>query len=106
MAVRLLLAASAFLLVGLAGCSGGGGATTEVGIHGFAFDPASVTISSDESVTFVNHESTVHTATADGGAFDSGNLDEGEEYEVELPAGSYPYHCTLHPNMRGTIVVS
>ena|SRR5688572_27040792 len=104
--VRLLAAASFLLLTALAGCSGGGGATADVGIHGFAFDPASLDVDSGTTVVFTNHEATVHTATADNGAFDTGNLDEGESYEVDLDAGTYAYHCKLHASMRGTLVVA
>lgn len=103
--VRLLAAASFLLLTALAGCSEGGGASVDVGIHGFAFDPASLDVASGTTVVFTNHESTVHTATADGGAFDSGNLDEGESYEVDLDPGTYAFHCKLHASMRGTLVV-
>lgn len=108
MAVLRLAAAPALLLVALAGCSdsGGGGSHghTEVAIHNFQFDPAQATAEGG-MVVFVNHDSAPHTATADDGAFDTGNLDQDEEYEVDLPSGTYAYHCKLHAQMRGTITV-
>lgn len=105
MAALRLAAAPALLLIALAGCADGGGHPhTEVAIHDFRFDPATVTVT-EGAVLFVNHDSAPHTATADGGAFDTGNLDQGEEYEVELPPGTYAYHCTLHAQMRGTLTV-
>ena len=108
MAALRLAAAPALLLVALAGCSDGGGGDheghTEVAIHNFQFDPAQATVEHGV-VVFVNHDSVPHTATADGGAFDTGNLDQDEEYEVELPSGTYAYHCKLHAQMRGTLTV-
>lgn len=105
MAVRLLVASAALLVLSLAGCSDSG-ASADVGIHGFAFDPASLTVAKGDTVVFTNHEAAVHTATADGGAFDTGNLDEGEDYSVKLDPGTYAYHCAKHPQMRGTLVVT
>jgi len=46
--------------------------------------------------------------TADAGAFDSGILNQNGSYTLDtkdLAPGSYPYHCTPHPNMTGTIIV-
>ena len=104
---RLMVAASFLLLAALAGCSDDGGAAkVEVGIHGFAFDPATLNVDAGSTVVFTNHESSVHTATADDGSFDSGDLDEGESYEVHLDPGTYRYHCTRHTSMRGTLVVA
>lgn len=51
---------------------------------------------------------TVHNITSDNGAFvPSGNLGGNGTYSVALTtAGSYPYHCAIHPNMVGTITVN
>lgn len=106
MGLRLLSGLLLLSGLALAGCSGGG-ATVDVGIHGFAFDPAQVNVASDGRVSFMNHEAAVHTATADDGSFDSGDLSEGEEYTTPtLSAGTHAYHCAKHPSMRGTIVVA
>ena len=105
--VRLLAAASFLLLTALAGCSDDVGASAEVGIHGFAYDPAQVSVAAKGSVLFVNHESTVHTVTANDGSFDSGDMGEGEEFRTpKLAAGTHAYHCAKHASMRGTIVVT
>jgi plastocyanin len=105
MDVRVLAASSILALIALSGCSDSG-ASIEVGIHGNAFDPSSVTFTSDDHVVFMNHEATTHTATADNGAFDSGELREGEEYDVHLEPGTYTYHCKFHSSMRGTLIVT
>ena len=47
-----------------------------------------------------------HTVTAVDGSFDSGNLDpsEGFSWFFDQP-GTFPYTCSLHAWMTGTIVV-
>jgi plastocyanin len=76
------------------------------------YRPASVRIGQGESVIWTNSGSRTHTATQDAplsfwgtgriapGAF--GEIDQG----VLLAAGSYPYHCTIHPSMQGVVRVS
>jgi plastocyanin len=52
--------------------------------------------------------SMTHTATADGGAFDTGNLAPGATSSpiTMSTAGSFPYHCGIHPSMVGTLTVN
>ena len=104
-----LLALTAFVL---AGCSGEGGSdggaagTADVGIHGNTFDPATLTIQAGQTVRFSNHDGFAHTATSDTGAFDTGNIAGGASGEERFDdAGTFPYHCKIHPSMKGTIVV-
>lgn len=77
-----------------------------LGISNFAFTQSSVTITKGSSVTWTNNDAVVHTATADNGLFDSGNLSQGESYKFTFNTpGTYTYHCTPHPNMIGTVIV-
>jgi plastocyanin len=47
-----------------------------------------------------------HTLTADQGAFDSNNLSPGNAFSFTFSqAGTYTYHCKIHPSMMGTILV-
>ena len=57
---------------------------------------------------YTSGSATVHNITSDNGAFiASGNLGGNATYSVALTtAGSYPYHCAIHPNMVGTITVN
>lgn len=75
----------------------------------FQFSPATLTINVGDSVTWTNNASqTPHTATADGGSFDSGNLNPGQSYTHTFnSAGTFAYHCQYHQSqgMVGTIVV-
>jgi plastocyanin len=84
--------------------SGGSDALT---ISNFKFSPASLTAAKGARITVANHDSTAHTATADDGtSFDTGDIDPGSSGTVTLAKpGSYSYHCSIHPFMKGTIVV-
>ena len=84
--------------------SGAGGA--QVTIQNFAFAPASVTIKVGETVTWTNQDSPNHTVVADNGEFASGSLATGATFSFTFSkAGTYPYHCSIHPSMKGTVVV-
>jgi plastocyanin len=84
--------------------SAGSGSLT---ISNFKFAPASVTVSRNTRISVTNHDSTAHTATSDDGqSFDTGNIDPNASATVTLAkAGTYKYHCSIHPFMHGTLVV-
>ena len=78
-----------------------------VAISGFAFDPPTLRVPAGSTVTWTNADSVGHTATATGGAFDSGRLGEGAGYSFVFAApGTFEYKCSIHSSMKGTIVVS
>jgi len=71
-----------------------------------AYSPNPVSVSVGGTVTWMNNDNTAHTSTANGGAFDSGTIAPGASFSRTFPAaGSFPYHCTLHPGMVGTVNV-
>jgi plastocyanin len=77
-----------------------------IAMKGLAFNPASLTIVKGAKVTWTNDDSTTHTVTSDTGAFDSGNLSPSNTFTHQFnDAGTFPYHCTIHPFMKGTISV-
>lgn len=77
-----------------------------INIAGQAFNPASVTVSVGDSVTWTNADGVAHTATADDASFDTGNIAAGGSDSITFAtAGSFPYHCAIHPAMTGTITV-
>lgn len=81
--------------------------TIEVNIEGFAFNPKEIEISVGDTITWTNLDSVRHTATSDNGVFDSGLLSNGESWSYTFSeAGTYDYHCTPHPSMKGTIIVN
>ncbi|MBI4138777.1 cupredoxin domain-containing protein [Candidatus Uhrbacteria bacterium] len=82
--------------------------TVAAAIQNFSFGPATITVKKGDKVTFTNKDGVGHSATADGGAFDTGIISSNQSATVDtssLAPGSYPFHCTPHPNMKGTIVV-
>jgi plastocyanin len=80
--------------------------TMTVSIHNHAFDPAQLSVDPKTTVTWVNNDTEAHTATADDGLFDSGELQPGESYSVWFDgAGQVTYHCNIHPDMTGSLVV-
>ncbi|MEX0784476.1 MAG: cupredoxin family copper-binding protein [Dehalococcoidia bacterium] len=79
-----------------------------VNISGLAFAPASVSVNVGDTVTWTNNDAGIpHTVTADGGAFDSGNMTTGQSFaQTFSAAGTFAYHCNVHPTMTGTVVVA
>jgi plastocyanin len=75
-------------------------------IQNFSFVPQTATINVGESITWHNNDGLNHTATADGGAFDTGVIPASGTKTVSFSvAGTYAYHCSIHLTMKGTIVV-
>lgn len=71
-----------------------------------AFIPAGLDITVGTTVTWRNADSTSHTSTSDGAGWDSRTLAPGREFSFAFQtAGTFPYHCTIHPGMVGTVVV-
>jgi len=77
------------------------------------YDPSPVTIKPGTSVTWTNNDSTLHTVSsglpeqgAVGTLFDSNLIAPGKTFTHAFDkAGSFDYSCTLHPFMRGQVVV-
>jgi plastocyanin len=79
-----------------------------VSIAGFAFDPSTITVHVGDAVTWMNSDGVAHSATGDGGTFDTGLLSSGRTSSAMRfgTAGTYPYHCKVHASMLGTVVVT
>ncbi len=79
---------------------------TTIDMRNFAFNPPAVSIPVGTEVTWTNADATAHTATASGGAFNSGNLNPGQSFKHTFgQAGTFDYACIYHPFMTGTIDV-
>ena len=101
-ALSALLAATALLLLP----PGAAAADQAVSISGLAFHPPTVTVNVGDTVTWTNNDGVSHTATADGGSFDTGTIGSGSSAsETFNTAGTFAYHCTIHPTMQGSVVV-
>jgi plastocyanin len=87
--------------------SAGGASTSTVTIENFAFSPDHDTVSPGEKVTVKNQDSVVHTLTSNSGAFNSGPIMPHQSRTITAPSksGSYPYKCSIHQYMTGTLTV-
>jgi len=82
-------------------------ATDKVAIQGFAFGPATITVKPGTTVTWTQQDEDQHTVTANDGSFTSSPLVTGTTYTHTFTApGTYQYHCSIHPFMHGTVVVT
>ncbi len=80
--------------------------TNEVEISNFSFKPEDITITAGTTVTWTNKDAATHTVTSDDELFDSGNLSKGDTFQYTFnQTGTFDYHCTLHPNMKGKVIV-
>jgi plastocyanin len=116
------------ILLGTGGCAGGSGtppstsapppgsvdgggptagpAATTITIKDFGYGEP-ITVAPGAAVTVTNIDTAAHTVTADeGAAFDTEVKGGGTAtFTAPTKPGSYPYHCTFHPNMHGTLIV-
>jgi len=80
--------------------------THNVYMDGFAFKPQTVSVQVGDTVVWTNNDTSLHTTTADGGAWDSGDLGHGDTFSFTFATpGTYTYHCSRHPSMTGTVTV-
>jgi plastocyanin len=71
-----------------------------------AYAPDQLNVPVGTTVTWTNTDSISHTSTSDGSSWNSGILAPGEHFEFAFQtAGTFSYHCTIHPGMVGAIVV-
>jgi plastocyanin len=78
-----------------------------VSIRNFAFAPQQISVKAGTKVTWTNNDSTAHTVTSDSGAFSSGTLNPGSSFSfVFNTPGTFSYHCSIHPSMTATVVVT
>jgi plastocyanin len=83
----------------------GGGSTVE--IDNFMFMPATLTVPVGTTVTWKFDDSTQHTVTANDNSFSSSPMAGGQTFtHTFTTAGTVAYHCSIHPFMTGTIVVT
>jgi plastocyanin len=72
-----------------------------------SFSPNPVEVKVGETVTWINDDSGRHTVTSKDGTFDSGVMGKGQSFSHTFDkAGEYPYFCSPHPGMVGTVVVT
>lgn len=103
---RLALAAALTLACAVPAVLAAAPAAVEVPIKSFAFMPMEVSVPVGGSVTWKNFDGEPHTVTSTDGLFHSGALDQGDSFTFKFTkAGTYPYICSIHPQMRARVVV-
>ena len=100
------------------GASGGDSVTISPGSsspsNGKFLVPDTLTVSKGTTVSWTNGDSTLHTVTSgsaeagnSGTEFDSSYLAEGKTFQHQFSSsGTFDYYCTLHPYMKGKVVVT
>jgi plastocyanin len=78
-----------------------------VKIRNFKFEPDNLAIAVGKTVQFINVDEEPHTVTAMDGKFNSKALDTEQTWNyAATQAGTYPYFCSVHPFMKGTLTVT
>ena len=71
-----------------------------------AFTPDNLEVAVGTTVTWMNADSVSHTSTSDLTGWDSGVVAPGGQFSFAFQAaGTFRYHCAIHPGMVGTVVV-
>ena len=109
--IFMFFVAVAFLaLAGAAKPQNSSPKTVHVSIQNYKFTPETVTVHPGDTVEWKNDDTVEHTVTATGPgkpAFDSGTVGKGQTFRyVAKTTGTYDYICTLHPYMKGQVIVS
>jgi plastocyanin len=83
-------------------------ADATITIDNFTFKPAQITVAPGTKVTWVNNDDIPHLIVdaANPPAMKSPPLDTDDRFSFTYAkAGTYPYFCGMHPQMRGTVIV-
>lgn len=81
--------------------------TISVDIKNFIFNPNAITVIAGTTVIWTNHDATPHTVTSTSSIFDSGVMDEGENFSYTFQdPGTYDYYCMVHPYMKARVIAT
>jgi plastocyanin len=76
-------------------------------LKAFAFTPAAIAVRAGTIVTWRNLDEEPHTVVSSTGAFRSDALDQNDSFSFKFDEpGEYAFICSIHPHMRGTIIVT
>src|SRR5260370_10536475 len=80
--------------------------TAEVKIDNFSFGPTELRVPVGTTVTWTNRDDIPHTVVSTDKVFKSRVLDTDEKFSFTFSkAGTFPYFCSIHPKMTGSVVV-
>ena len=82
------------------------GRTARAGMRNLAYTPGRIEVEAGTTVEWTNNDPLAHSVTANDGSWDSGLIQPGQTWRRTFTApGTYEFHCTPHPFMKGTVVV-
>jgi plastocyanin len=77
-----------------------------VDVKNFTFTPMTITVTVGSTVTWMFDDSAQHTVSASDKSFVSLALSNGQTYSYTFKtAGTFQYICSIHQNMKGTVIV-
>jgi plastocyanin len=98
---------SILFVVGISGCTFKQATNDTVIIQNEGFSPSALIIPVNTTVIWINKDPVIQNIVSDTGLFESGNLSNGQSFNHTFnQTGSYHYHSTLYPNMKGSIIVT
>lgn len=75
-------------------------------IQNFSFNPDIITVNKGDTVTWQNNDSVTHHVVVDDDTFDLGDMPSGGTSKHTFDtAGTYNYHCSIHSEMKGGVMV-
>jgi plastocyanin len=78
----------------------------EIEIDNFAFTPATITVPVGTQVTWTNKDDITHNVVSADKTIKSKALDTNDKFTfIFTQAGTFSYVCSIHPRMKGTVVV-
>lgn len=87
--------------------NGASGAVPNGVILNYTFVPGNTTLQPGQSFTLYNEDVLTHTFLLDDKSVDSGTIGPGASFAFSLSnPGTYTYHCSIHPSMKGSITVA
>jgi plastocyanin len=81
---------------------------TKIAIKNFSYQPATLTVKKGTAVTWTNEDNVAHTVTSDSGnELESKSLGKGDSFTHTFnTTGTFAYHCSPHPTMKASVVVT
>ena len=81
--------------------------TGKIRIRDTGFVPTEVRVKPNSLISITNDDSLPHSVTSDTGTFDSNLIEAGQPIDMEGPSepGSYPFHCSIHPEIKGVLII-
>ena len=80
--------------------------TVNLSIKDYKYNPSPIKVKKGTTLVWTNEDVAKHTVSADSGKWESELLAQGQSYtRVFDTVGSFAYHCSPHPYMKGSVEV-